>query len=309
VVRVSWTRALSGDWRDPVVGRDVLIGCAAGVALACLDRVSLVLPGWLGRPEVFPSERSIGYAFAPGVSPFRLLDAVGWSIGDALMTLVVYLLLRIVLRSDRAAAVGGITMLTAATAFATLNGVVVFPVVLARAALTLVVVVRAGLLALIVAMFTAFAFLLYPMTFGFTAWYSSIGFTVLLVLVTQVVYGFLVSVQGHRLLDIESATAKRPSCPSCSSGAPPSRSCRSVAALLSVVEDDAQRVPPAGTQPAHAVPHIDAIGAPRSAHRAMMNGKGHCISLPQWNDFDARLQSRPLLGQHEVAASEIAVRL
>jgi hypothetical protein len=27
---ISWTRLLSGQWRDPVVGRDVLIGLGAG---------------------------------------------------------------------------------------------------------------------------------------------------------------------------------------------------------------------------------------------------------------------------------------
>ena len=29
---ISWTRAISGSWRDPLVGRDILIGAAAGTA-------------------------------------------------------------------------------------------------------------------------------------------------------------------------------------------------------------------------------------------------------------------------------------
>src|SRR6185295_12973765 len=35
---ISWTRLLSGEWRDPLVGRDVLVGCAAAVVWRCLER-------------------------------------------------------------------------------------------------------------------------------------------------------------------------------------------------------------------------------------------------------------------------------
>ncbi|HWZ84657.1 MAG TPA: hypothetical protein VN032_00555, partial [Thermoanaerobaculia bacterium] len=58
---ISWTRALSGRCRDPLVGRDLLIG-AAGAAL--LEVVSDLLvrwiPVWLGSPP--PAPRSPFYA-------------------------------------------------------------------------------------------------------------------------------------------------------------------------------------------------------------------------------------------------------
>src|SRR6185295_1479013 len=48
---ISWTRALAGRFRDPLVGRDVLLGCLLGVATRALDNA----PRWLGfdprRPE------------------------------------------------------------------------------------------------------------------------------------------------------------------------------------------------------------------------------------------------------------------
>ena len=44
-VLFSWTRLLSGEWRDPLVGRDVLVGCATGVAQACLLRLAILAPG------------------------------------------------------------------------------------------------------------------------------------------------------------------------------------------------------------------------------------------------------------------------
>jgi hypothetical protein len=50
-VLVSWARLLAGDWRDPLVGRDILIGCTAGVLVACLERMEYFAPALLGYPE------------------------------------------------------------------------------------------------------------------------------------------------------------------------------------------------------------------------------------------------------------------
>jgi serine/threonine-protein kinase len=41
---ISWTRLLSGDWRDSLVGRDILIGSATGVAGACLLNLVVLAP-------------------------------------------------------------------------------------------------------------------------------------------------------------------------------------------------------------------------------------------------------------------------
>ena len=41
---ISWTRALSGRLRDPLVGRDILLGCLLGVAMEALSDA----PRWLG---------------------------------------------------------------------------------------------------------------------------------------------------------------------------------------------------------------------------------------------------------------------
>jgi predicted Ser/Thr protein kinase len=52
---VSWIRLLEGRFRDPLVGRDLLIGCAIGVALSIAVQLYQVAPGWLGftppRPD------------------------------------------------------------------------------------------------------------------------------------------------------------------------------------------------------------------------------------------------------------------
>ena len=56
-VLVTWTRLLAGEFRDPLVGRDVLIGCAAGCLLATWGIGALLVPEWLGlTPDVVPAD-------------------------------------------------------------------------------------------------------------------------------------------------------------------------------------------------------------------------------------------------------------
>ena len=67
-------------------------------------------------------------------------------------------------------------------------------------------------------------------------------------------------------------------------------------------------VPLPGTDPAHAVAHVDPIGTARAADRSMMDRKDHAFALRERNDFRARLHARSLLGEHEVAAAEVGMR-
>src|SRR5580658_3848105 len=76
-----------------------------------------------------------------------------------------------------------------------------------------------------------------------------------------------------------------------------------------VVENDTQCIPAATMQPAHAVPHIDAIASPAAAHRALAHRKDHRFALPQRHDVRARLHARSLLGEHEFTAGEVGAGL
>ncbi len=53
---ISWTRAISGEWRDPLVGRDVLIGAAVGIASGLImGPLRVLLPLRLGLPGPPPA--------------------------------------------------------------------------------------------------------------------------------------------------------------------------------------------------------------------------------------------------------------
>jgi serine/threonine protein kinase len=54
-VLVSWQRVLAGQWRDPLVGRDLLLGCLAGASLIALDGILSSFGGMSEAGTVVPS--------------------------------------------------------------------------------------------------------------------------------------------------------------------------------------------------------------------------------------------------------------
>ena len=81
---ISWSRALSGRWRDPLVGRDLLIG-AAGAALLEVVRGLIVrwIPVWLGSapPAPRPPYYAVSAGYAIGGAFGMLVASLVWTLG------------------------------------------------------------------------------------------------------------------------------------------------------------------------------------------------------------------------------------
>ena len=98
---ISWKRLLGGDLRDPLVGRDVLVGGVAGVALVLISLLGILAPVRLGLPPLTPpnfldgstltSLRQVG---------FRLFVNQFSAVLFALVFLFMLVLLRVVLRNQ-----------------------------------------------------------------------------------------------------------------------------------------------------------------------------------------------------------------
>jgi serine/threonine-protein kinase len=198
---VSWTRLLAGAWRDPLVGRDVLIGCVAGASVSCLERLRVLAPALLGYPEEFPFERSIVWAFANGASVSRLIDGLSFAMLDTLLVVVLLVFLRAVMRSEWLAAAVVLIAGAALLAGAAESPWIELPVAIVTSSFILFVLLRFGAVAVVVALFVNYVFMNYPMTFRSSAWYAGIGFTALFVLAALAIYGFRVSLGDRRLLD------------------------------------------------------------------------------------------------------------
>jgi hypothetical protein len=168
-----------------------------------ISRVSSVLPGWLGRPEALPIERAVGYTFASGFSGLNLFDAIGWSVFNVLLTLFLFLLGRIVLRRDLLAA-AMVVLFSALPPYLSADNPAISGIgALLMGTLLVAVMMRAGAVAALALYIVSNAFLMFPMTFQLSVWYSRVGFLALAWAVIIAVFGFFVSIQGQKLLDIE----------------------------------------------------------------------------------------------------------
>ena len=91
---ISWQRALSGAWRDPLVGRDALVGAAVGVAAGLIvGPASVLLPMKLGFSVPLPELFSDAAPVTPGAAvAWRLvtfMTSVFWVLGIVFFLILV----------------------------------------------------------------------------------------------------------------------------------------------------------------------------------------------------------------------------
>jgi hypothetical protein len=204
---ISWSRLLGGRYRDPRVGRDVLVGALFGVLTKVLWQIGILAPSWCGWGPV----NLLGPERPQFAAPLRLLMGERYclaeffhfqatAISNGLSLLLLLLLLRIVLRKQFLAA--GVYVLYGALILTIGVGHPYISWFVGAVASTLLVVLlmRFGLLAVV-----SFAFvrllLSYPITADLSAWHAA-GTTLLPlgVIVVLAGYGFHLSLAGRPLI-------------------------------------------------------------------------------------------------------------
>jgi serine/threonine-protein kinase len=199
-ILVSWTRLLSGEWRDPLVGRHVFAGCALGVfQFVCLDHL-------LGLSVSTVNLIGLRLTNALGVSWFlsHLLESLADATIFALGILCLLAILRMVIRSDAVVFAGfvliPIVVTTAGLIRSIINPWIFVANELIFLTLCIFVVMRYGLVALAVSMLVESILVDYPMTLQSSQWYSSASFGALAVVALIAIYGFHTSLAGRPVL-------------------------------------------------------------------------------------------------------------
>jgi hypothetical protein len=199
---VSWTRFLAGGFRDPLVGRDVLVGCLSGAFTTALGEVVWFVPSWLGhlppRPFFGPRSMFLGARMIIADSSSTLIGApFTW-----LAFLFVLFLLRVLLRKDWAAAIAFVLLGTVANAAAgqPSPAAVVFSLILFS--LFVFLMMRFGLLTL-VTNFVVWSILTnFPLATHGSAWYAGISLAGILLMAAIVFYAFYTSLGGRALFGV-----------------------------------------------------------------------------------------------------------
>ncbi len=194
---VSWSRLLAGDFRDPLVGRDVLLGCLTGACSVALGGVVRYVTLWLGYPPPQPGSGPT-WEFL-GVRPMisSILTAVSFAPIFWLGGLFFLVLLRALLRRDWAAALVWVltSFLLAAAGGASVADLLVGGLLVSGLAAFLLT--RFGFLP-IVANFVFWRILeTSPLTTQASAWYSGLGLAGILLMAAIALCAFYISLGGR----------------------------------------------------------------------------------------------------------------
>lgn len=191
---IAWTRLIGGRWRDPMVGRDVLIGSIVGLAIIALRFLTIEVPAWFGGVPLAPvgrwmspliANRHLAYLFLT-----TLVDA---AVGLALLLSLVLILLLAILRR-RAFALAGLWLLATLLINDFGDGMpwrIGVGVLMATIAIWLLA--RYGVLAFAVASFLDSFLASAPITLDPAAWYLGRSLATLALALAIAAFGFYIS--------------------------------------------------------------------------------------------------------------------
>lgn len=195
---ISWSRLLAGSFRDPMIGRDILLGAAFGAPMILGITFGFAGLRLFGRPPEL--------ALNPGnelidshLFVLRFADQITASLYLAFSAFFILLLLVIFLRRERLALLALWVLVTTLSMLVTQTDVRMTPVVAIYGFLFVFVLYRYGLLALVFAMFLGHLWVFFPVTSEFSAWYATDFVISLVICVALTIYGFYTSLAGQSL--------------------------------------------------------------------------------------------------------------
>ncbi|MGD0363711.1 MAG: protein kinase [Bryobacteraceae bacterium] len=195
---IGWNRLLAGGIRDPLVGRDVLVGLTFGTAAALTPKLhDLVLLrfGSMPNANVFPLSL-LGVSGA--VATF--LTLIPNCVVLALVWFVLIFILRVALRRDWLAA-GAFVLIYVMLNWLSTPALPVLSALFTAVQTGLLVfaMLRFGLVALIASSFVYELMLMFPLTTDFSAWYAGASLFALLSVAAMAAFAFHTSLGGRPL--------------------------------------------------------------------------------------------------------------
>jgi serine/threonine-protein kinase len=204
---VAWNRLLAGRWRDPLVGRDVLVGSAAGALVSLLVQLSVLIPPLLGRPADDPFSL---YDNLPANGPiFGIATIVAIAVVPTLSSFFLFFIYFLLTRREwLAAAAFTLTFSIPACMAPVENRDFLVLFVALFSALLVFMYLRFGLLSVAAMSIANNLADGVPVTFDFSAWYAGSALVYLAVLIGLVVYGFVVASGGQALAWVAHVTGE-----------------------------------------------------------------------------------------------------
>jgi serine/threonine-protein kinase len=191
---ISWTRALSGRWRDPLIGRDVLYGAILGILFCDVYGLRYRLGALFGEPPASPDSNYL--VSARSALGAWLLHIPG-SVSGTLLLFLILFLFRVLLRNSWLAAAGFVLLFTALKTVSSNHPAVEWPVQAILYTALAAGALRFGFVTLVVALYTADLALNIPVTLNPSAWYFTNTTLALATIAALAIWGFYTALAGE----------------------------------------------------------------------------------------------------------------
>ncbi len=201
---ISWSCLLAGQARHPVLGRDILVGVTAGMAIATLFAAATLLPSWTGRPPLSPTYFELTVLDGGRHALATISDVTSGSILLGLGALFLLLLLRVVLRRGWLAALVATVVLASPAILQSPAPMLTAPLSLAAWALLVFMLTRYGLVAACATVLAGNLVVSFPITLDFSAWYAGIAWFGGGLALALALFGFWTALAGRPLFSLAS---------------------------------------------------------------------------------------------------------
>jgi serine/threonine-protein kinase len=197
---VGWGRVLDGRFRDPLIGRDLLVGLAVGTLCFLFAQVMVIAAAWPGPPPApLMALPDVPGSVGPSVAWGLLVQVVGLAIAYPLMQLSLAFLLYLLLRKPWLSWSAYVLLPTILFVTGEITAPFMLVSALVQSLSMALLMSRVGLLALASYMFVINLLPLVPLTTDLSLWYAGHGVMTALVVIGLAMYGFVVSVGTKQL--------------------------------------------------------------------------------------------------------------
>jgi predicted Ser/Thr protein kinase len=198
---ITWTRVLGGRWRDPLVGRDVLYGALLGILICDLYGLRYHLAAHFGAVPALISTNYLGSARNVLGAWFAQLPG---SIGYTLLSFILLFFLRVLLRKSWLAGAAFVLLFAILKSFSSDYPAIEWPTQIILYAALAAGALRFGLVALVVALFSANMLLDVAVTLNPSAWYFTSAALALASFAALVIWGLSIALAGQTPWNAES---------------------------------------------------------------------------------------------------------
>jgi serine/threonine-protein kinase len=193
---ISWSRLLSGQFRDPLVGRDILFGVMLGVVWVLIFLIRFIP---MMRMGAAPSLGQLEYMEGGRTALGAWLMQIPASILGTLQFFFLLLGLKVLLRKDWIAAIIFVAIFALPRGLTSSYISVEVPAWILIYAVAVLLVYRFGLVPLACAIFTVNMLANVPFASDLTAWYMSASVLAVVSIVVLAGWGFYHSLGGEPL--------------------------------------------------------------------------------------------------------------